>query len=167
MVILTGVRWYLVVLLIYSSLIKSQTRLSDWTELNSEQYWISLQCLLSICMSFLEKCLLDHPPIFWLGCLFPWHWAAWAISIFCRLTLLQLFHLLLLYSESWLFILFRVSFALQKLLSLIKFYLFILIFISITLRGVSKRILWWFMSKSILCMFSSESFIVFGFAFIF
>ena len=45
------------------------------------------------------------------------------------------------HSESCLIILFIVSFAEQKLLSLIWSYLFIFVFISMTLGGGSKRIL--------------------------
>ena len=43
------------------------------------------------------------------------------------------------YSESCLFILFMVSFAVQKLLSLIRSHLFIFAFISITLGDRSKK----------------------------
>ena len=53
-----------------------------------------------------------------------------------------------------------VSFAVQKLLSLILPHLFIFVFISITLGNRSKKILVRFMSKSVLPMFSSRSFIV-------
>ena len=53
-----------------------------------------------------------------------------------------------------------VSFAVQKLLSLIKSHLFIFVFISVTLGGGSKKILLLFMSKSVFLMFSSKSFIV-------
>ena len=53
-----------------------------------------------------------------------------------------------------------VSFAVQKLLSLIGSNLFIFVFISITLGDGSKKILLWFMSKSVLPMFSYKSFIV-------
>ena len=42
-------------------------------------------------------------------------------------------------SEGCLFILFMVSFAVQKVLSLIRSHLFIFVFILITLGGVSKR----------------------------
>ena len=67
-------------------------------------------------------------PIFWLGCLFFWCWAAWAAYIFWRVILCQLFHsqllsLILLSLICCLFILFTVSFAVQKLLSLIRFHL--------------------------------------------
>ena len=44
------------------------------------------------------------------------------------------------HSEGCLFILFIVSFAVQKLLSFIRSYLFIFVFISITLGGGSKKI---------------------------
>ena len=61
-----------------------------------------------------------------------------------------------------LFILFRVSFAVQKLLSLIKSHLFIFGFSVITLRGGSEKMLLLFMSGSVWPMFSSKSFIVSG-----
>ena len=69
------------------------------------------------------------------------------------------------HSEGCLFVLFMASFAVQKLLSLIKSYLFIFVFISITLGSGSKKILLWFMSKSVFPMFSSKSFIVSGLTF--
>ena len=52
------------------------------------------------------------------------------------------------------------SFAVQKLLSLIKSHLFIFVFIFITLGDGSKKILLRFMSESVLPVFSSKSFIV-------
>ena len=45
------------------------------------------------------------------------------------------------YSEGCLFVLFMVSFAVQKLLSFIRSHMFIFVFISITLGGGSKKIL--------------------------
>ena len=57
-----------------------------------------------------------------------------------------------------------VSFAVQKLLSLISSHSFIL-FISITLGGGSKRILLFFMPSNVLSMFFSKSFIVSGLTF--
>ena len=68
------------------------------------------------------------------------------------------------HSEGCLFILLMISFAVQKLLSLIRLRLFIFVFIFITLEGGSKKILLRFMSKSVLLMFSSKSFIVSGLA---
>ena len=69
------------------------------------------------------------------------------------------------YSVGCLFILFRVSFAVQKLLSLIKSHLFIFVFIVIIQRGGSEKMLLWFMSESVWPMFSSKSFIVSGLIF--
>ena len=69
------------------------------------------------------------------------------------------------HSEGCLFILFMVSFVVQKLLSLIKSHLFIFVFIFITLGGRSKKILLQFVSKSFLPMFFSKSFIISGLTF--
>ena len=67
------------------------------------------------------------------------------------------------HSEGCLFTLFIASFAVQKLLSLIRPHLFIFIFI--TLGGGSKKILLWLLSKCVFPMFSSKSFILPGFTF--
>ena len=69
------------------------------------------------------------------------------------------------HSEGCLFILFRVSFAVQKLVSLIRSRLFTFVFIVNTLRGVSEKMLLSFMSESVWPMFSSKSFIVSGLIF--
>uniref|UniRef100_A0A8D0RVK0 Uncharacterized protein n=2 Tax=Sus scrofa TaxID=9823 RepID=A0A8D0RVK0_PIG len=50
----------------------------------------------------------------------------------------------------------------QKLLSLIRSHLFIFVFIVITLRGGSEKMLLLFMSESAWPVFSSKSFIVSG-----
>ena len=70
------------------------------------------------------------------------------------------FAIIFSHSEGCLFTLFMVSFAVQKLLSLIRSHLFIFVFISITPGGGSWKILLWFMSSSVLPMFSSKSFTV-------
>ena len=64
------------------------------------------------------------------------------------------------HSVGCLFVLFRVSFVVQKLLSLIKSHLFISVFIVITLGGRSEKILLWFMSDSVWPILSFKSFIV-------
>ena len=54
------------------------------------------------------------------------------------------------------------SFAVQKLLSLIKCHLFIFAFIFIAPGGGLKKILLQFMSRNVLCVVSSKSFTVSG-----
>ena len=66
------------------------------------------------------------------------------------------------HSVGCLFLLFRVSFAVQKLFSLIRSHLFLFIFIVNTLRGGYEKMLLSFMSESVWPMFSSKSFIVSG-----
>ena len=62
------------------------------------------------------------------------------------------------HSVGCLFILFMVFFAVQKVLSLIRSYLFSFHFIFIALGDWCRKILLWFMSKSLLTVFSSGSF---------
>uniref|UniRef100_A0A8D0WGB0 Uncharacterized protein n=1 Tax=Sus scrofa TaxID=9823 RepID=A0A8D0WGB0_PIG len=66
------------------------------------------------------------------------------------------------HSVGCLFVLFRVSFAAQKLLSLIRSHSFIFVFIVITLIGGSEKMLLLFMPESVWPMFSSRSLIVSG-----
>ena len=66
------------------------------------------------------------------------------------------------YSVGCLCVLFRISFAVQKLLSLIRSHLFIFSFIVNTLIGGSEKMLLSFMSERVLPMFSSKGFLVSG-----
>ena len=77
-----------------------------------------------------------------------------------RLLLVISFANIFSHSVGCLFVLSMVSFAVQKLLYLIRSYLFIFAFISFALRDRSKKTLLRFMPKSVLPMFSSRSFIV-------
>ena len=128
---------------------KSWTWLSDWTTM----------CFLwrNVCLGFL--------PIFLIKLFVFVILSFMSCSYILEINTLSvvLFAIIFSHSKGCLSILFIVSFALQKLLNLSRSYLFT--FISISLGGGSKSMLLWCMSKSVLPMFSSKSFIVSGLIF--
>ena len=70
------------------------------------------------------------------------------------------FAIIFFHSIGYLFVLLMVSFAVRKLLSLIRSHLFSFNFISFAMGDRSKKILLCFLSQNVLPMFSSRSFMV-------
>ena len=144
---LTSVRWYLTVVLACISLI-----ISDVKHL--------FTCILAISLSFWEGCLLRSSAHFWLSFFFS------DIELYMFLYILEisplsvtLFANIFSHSVSRLSVSFIVSYAMQKLLSLLRSYMLNFVFIFITLGGGSKKIIAVIYVNECLPIFSSKNFI--------
>ena len=96
-------------------------------------------CLLAICMSCLEKSLFSFLTHFLIELFFFLVLSCMRCLYILETNSLSVvpFAIIFSYSEGCLFTLFIVSFAVQKLLSLIRSHLFIFVIISISLGGGS------------------------------
>ena len=119
----------------------------------------------SVCLLW-RKCLFRSSAHFLIGSFFVCFSLLLSLVLNC-MSCLYVLEIASIFSQSvgYLFIVFMVYFAVQKLLSLIRSYLLTLAFASFALGGWPKKTLLWPMSEKVCPMFSSRSFTVSGLMF--
>ena len=127
---------------------------------NNEWCWTSFHVFVGHLYVFFGEvsCLICHP-FFWLPCLFVFYIELHELFVyfgdiyFCPLSVALFPDFLFFHSESCLFFLCMVSFAVQKLFSLIGSHLIIFVFIFSTIGDGSKKIFLCVMSNNVFLMF--------------
>ena len=156
MAALTSLTWYFIVVLICICLIINDIEYLFCVPLDNLVHLLWRNVFLGLLLSF------------WLGyCFIFLYWAVWTVCLFQKLSPCWSKYLVSIFSPSigCFFILFMVSFPVQKLVSLIMSPLCIFAFISFTLRDWPKKTLLQFLLDSVLLIFSSRSFMMSCFIF--